>query len=196
VQETPALESALRRPPHCCPLAASSLRREVPGDDSSGTGPKARNRLEPGTSGAEGRPRSRPPGVCGRGASESRPASRDQRGFRGACGWAQSALFWGRRATSARQSSPVGLDGYRLREGGLPPPPSLRSRNCGAACWAGRASGPGRQERLTHRLGVGGQGASEGDWSCMLVWASNGTALLYRWKRRQRHCLKSRLPVW
>lgn len=33
-------------------LAVSSLRREVPGDDSSGTSREARNRLEPGDGGA------------------------------------------------------------------------------------------------------------------------------------------------
>lgn len=89
LQETPGLEGALRRQPltdrggsRCSPLllAASSLRREVPGDDSSGTGRKARNRPAPG---AEGRPRSRPR-RCLQEGGQRRPASRGQtRGRRG-----------------------------------------------------------------------------------------------------------------
>ena len=84
LQETPALERVLRRRllrdrggRRCWPLllASSSLRREVPGDDRSGTDRKARNRPEPG---AKGRPRSCLRG-CLQEGSQRPPASRSQR---------------------------------------------------------------------------------------------------------------------
>lgn len=149
LEETPAQERALRRGPlrdrlgHLCwplLLASSSLLLEVPGDDSSGTGRKARKRPEPG---AEGRLRSQPRG-CLQEGSQRRPAS----GARG--GGTEERLQLGLQGSClGRGDSEALLGGLqpRFRNNTMkeraPPPPGTTAPEP-RRCWRARRGRIGR----------------------------------------------------